>query len=576
MKKILFFLSFIFICCFSLISVYSINLDELVNSYDYTYSQNDFKLNSSKLDIKDETQINLELNLTARPQVYNLTLILSSKKNGNFKIQNFVVNRLVNIINIPIEVSNLDEDNYTISLFIYDENNILVYRNYNLYEIEINTGEFLLDNSYEIQDESTKYFIINNSRAENIFYEISTLNSDENLRINENIYISDLAIKNISYDNLTGETLIEIINFGSSDAIWYDFSVVDENFNLIHEHFEHYLEQNKSKNLVITLEQNLSIFHVILDYNNNIEENYKFNNILSWPVNNLTEICNDNLDNNRNGFTDENCILEIVIDQINETNLSTNLTNNNSLNLEHNISNNINLNQNNSNLSQNNSNSTPNNLEYVFLGSGGSESGAGGWGGSGGSGNSNLNVNLKNSVNLNDILNKKQNEILENEELIFNFEDFQTKIKLIKINLENIEINYNDENLILSNGESIILDYNNKSVMVKYLGNELDKAIFSSEFENENDDFEIKTKLEEKELNFNLQENISNRENKEKLENYDSLKNIINASSNIYNSSNFYYLNNSTKSDSKNIFLEFKEYILLFSLLITIILVYFK
>ena len=334
--------------------------------------------------------------------------------------------------------------------------------------------------------------------------------------------------------------MVEISNFGNSDAIWYDFSVLDENFNLIQEHFENYLSQNESKNISLILEQNLSNFYVILDYNNNILENFKFNNILSWPIN-LSEICNDNLDNNRNGLTDENCILELFVEQNNETNLS----NINNSNLVENISNNTNL--------------TLSNLEYSSFG-----------GGSGGGGSNNLNTDLKNSINLNDIANQEQKEFLEDEELVFNFDDFQTKIKVLEIDLENIKINYNNEILILNKDESISFDYKNKSIIVKYIGNELGKALFISEFENEVDEFEIKTKLEEK-LNLNLKENISNEDGNEKLENYDSLNNIINSSSNLYNSSNFYYLNNSTGVLNENSISTLKYYTILFTIILFVI-----
>ena len=403
---------------------YSMTIDELVNSYNYTYSKKDFSLNSYELKIIDENKIGLNLNITAKPQRYNLNLILSSQKKANMKSEEFFVENLNNIINITLEVSNLDEDNYTLSLFIYDEENILVYRNYNLSEVKINSEDFNLNNSYELVDLKTIYLILN-STNDTIFYEPQVLIQEEK----SIIYFSDLAIKNISYDNLTGSINVEIVNFGNSDAIWYDFSVFDENYNLIHEHFETNLLQNQSKNLSLTLESNFSYFYVILDNNNNILENYKFNNILKWPVN-LTENCKDDLDNNRDGSINENC---------NENFISEN-------------------NQINSNLQENNSNS-------IYLAEIATGAGLGGGGGSGGSQISNIETMVKEeniTSNTFNVISFDENEIKKEDQSNLFLDNFESKIEISNLNPEFVEITYYGEDIILSEGESINLDYENK------------------------------------------------------------------------------------------------------------------
>ncbi len=508
-KKGLFFI----LCFCSLLNpLYGSNINELVNSYNYTYSQENFKLNSYQLKIVDEYKIGLQLNITGKPQNYNLNLILSSQENANIKSESFSVENLVNLINVTLEVSNLIEDNYAVLLFIYDEDGVLVYRNYNLSVVEISPEEFILDSSYELLDLNTSYLKLN-STSEDIFYE-------EEIPISENyinyLYFSDLAIKNISYDNSTGNVTIEIINF-EKDAIWYDFSIFDENFNLIHEHFENYLLQNQSKNITLNLANNLSSFYVILDYNNNILEIHKFNNILKWPVN-LTENCSDDLDNNRNGNLNENCNSEII--------------------LENNIFNQINQTSQNSNLN--------------------SISSVGGGGGSGGS-SAGLGENRSNNAEDLNTIYLNENENKQEDKISSFFENLESEINVSNLNSEYVIITYKDTDIILSQGESTNLVYENKTVLVKYKGVYLEKAVFDFEFEDRKEEFEIIS---------NLKENNSIGDKIKEPQNYEYFGNLINASSNLYNSSDFYYLNETFKNenkDSKNQFLEVK---LVFSIII--------
>ena len=514
------FLFFILCFCSILNPLYSIDINELVNSYDYTYSQGNFKLNSYQLKTIDENKIGLELNITAKPQNYVLDLILSSKENANIKSESFSVENLVNLINLTLEVSNLIQDNYTLLLFIYDEKGVLVYRNYNLSKLEINSEEFFLDNSYELLDTNTTYLKLNLTNEE-IFYEPQIHILEDYI---DYLYFSDLAIKNISYDNLTGNVTIEFVNF-ENDAIWYDFSVFDENFNLIHCHFENYLLQNQSKNVSLNLESNLSSFYVILDYSNNILENHKFNNILKWPVN-LTENCTDDLDNNRDGSLNENCNSKII-------------SQNNTIN---------------QNLQENNS------ITISFA--------SGGSGGGGGSdseskiGDAESNLNALNVITL----NKNENQNKKEDKILTFLENLESEIGVSNLNSEYVRITYKDTDIILSQGESTNLEYENKTVLVRYNGVYLEKALFDFEFEDRKEKFEFISKLEE---NNQVQDKIK------EFENNDSFEILVDVSSNLYNSSQFYYLNDSLDKFDKSFEFNLNPYFFLILVIIAVFLLIF-
>jgi len=138
----------------------------------------------------------------------------------------------------------------------------------------------------------------------------SILKSKFNIKLSKRNYtyldfkrnnLAELIIQNITYNNLTGKVNIILLNIGEIDAINFILKISNHKNILIP-----YLKKNTTLNLTYNLEQNLTKIKIYLDYYNTIEERYKYNNYLEWPIN-LTEICGDNIDNNLNFLIDENC-----------------------------------------------------------------------------------------------------------------------------------------------------------------------------------------------------------------------------------------------------------------------------
>lgn len=521
MKK---YIIILFLFLLTTISVNSISIDEFSNSYNYNYDNLDLIINQYQINNINNTVL-LSLNLSGKNQNYT-SLIIISNSNSTFVTKNyFNLNSSIFILNISLNIEALNTGEYNVLLFIYDKNENLIYRNYNFSKLELKNKSYIVDENKQFIENNSKYFHLNQITDEKLKFNLINNNYSNNKEESKE-YFSDVLIKNITYNNITGESNLEIINLGNSDAINFFIEFYYENFTIINYSQIPYLIQNKAIIISFKLPVNLNYILVVLDKENLLDEKNLYNNILSWPVN-LSEICFDKLDNNREGNIDENCI----------SNIDINYSNLNFFNSTYFENINLNLTQNSSNMAQNSLDKSVNN-EISSKSS---------------SVNQRDNIQKINKNSLND----KSSEIIMNiEEMkkginkdlnlkeILIFENSSLNIQLLKINPNYVELYYEEEKIILNKDESLEVKFENKTVKIKYIESKLNKAVFNLEFEQEEENLEFKTQ------NLNSFENKKENLNETNNDQKESFEILTNLSSNIYNSSNIYYFN-STEDNLK-------------------------
>lgn len=322
---------------------YAISLSDLLNSYDFSYKDSFVKINFENISLYNNTYTYF-VNVNLIGGDYVIDNYITSNLNSSLVFsKNFILNNGDNVLNFSFDKKYLLSGEYSIGFEILN-NGKLVYRNNSLNKINIVNSEELeivkIDNMsimfnlnltefnsslIEIQTENgIEYLeaiiendIINfNLPSKNLIEIKKIIFSNENNKfilktdkiiknviqnetINNNTFISDLTlsdliISNFSYDNVSGESFLNISNIGEGDAIYFDLKIIDGNFNFVFEKKINYLLSNTSLNYNFNLSSNLSSVYIFIDYYNSVDELNEDNNLFIWPIEeetilNLTE-----------------------------------------------------------------------------------------------------------------------------------------------------------------------------------------------------------------------------------------------------------------------------------------------
>lgn len=303
---------------------YSISFDELIKSYDFTYKSSFVEVNLNELN-------NITINTIGGKYIINN--YLSSDLNTSIsKSENIILNNGDNHYIFLINNSHLESGNYSAAFEVISGSRI-IFRNDSLFNLNIKNNYSLkvvshTNNSIQFNQNLSHY---NSSliliETENGFsYVNSLINQDkvkfnlpsnklikikkvilsntQNFIISTNIIIknelvaksvinqtseidltlSDLSISNFSYNNLTGESVLNISNEGIGDAIYFDLKLIDDNYNFVFGKRISYLLSNTSLSYVFNLTSNLSNVYVFIDYYNSVNELDEENNLFVWPI----------------------------------------------------------------------------------------------------------------------------------------------------------------------------------------------------------------------------------------------------------------------------------------------------
>ncbi len=266
---------------------YSMTLDELLDSYNLSVPQDYITIN--------RTQTNFFQNV-------NSVDLIDDNNNGKYEKVLLSLDFNINLsktYKVEITISNVFNQKILSSSF----EDVLT-EGINTVEFELRGTRF-----YESKISGPYY-----AKSISISDEDGIIESVFDVKLLENVTyddfelpnLPDLSIKNIVYNQSTGNTSILIKNVGIGDAIGLVVKILDGNFSELGEEMIAVVLSNQTLNLFYVFEKNLTNIYAYVDYYGNVEEYYEFNNELVWPVN-LTEICKDGLDNDRDELIDEDC-----------------------------------------------------------------------------------------------------------------------------------------------------------------------------------------------------------------------------------------------------------------------------
>ncbi len=115
----------------------------------------------------------------------------------------------------------------------------------------------------------------------------------------------DFQVTDLNYNSTNGNLNFTIKNIGDKDAIGFSIRIFNEHLKEEKTLLVNYLKSNESKNINLDVKKNQSRIYLYLDFYKQINESDEENNIVKWPF--KAEVCNDNIDNDGDGYVDESC-----------------------------------------------------------------------------------------------------------------------------------------------------------------------------------------------------------------------------------------------------------------------------
>lgn len=307
-------------------TIYAMTLDELIDSYDYSYSDVNFNLND--YDIKDDS---LWFNITSLNglHIFEVKLFSDFSKTSMTKKVDYNLVYGENEVIIDIEDSYyLENGIYDIGLVVRDDDGEVIFRQDNLFEIDID-NYFIYD--YEIDEDKfilkkvPNNFIsyLDTSKAileayNNTIFNISDVevvrkilfakgdviiskNVDyirnvtlENYETDIEIKLPDLELENVTFDNQTGKLEFDIKNNGEDSSGSFIVKIYDNDSNEVESSIIPYVLPNQSIGNFYYFDNSKNYF-IYVDYYNDIDESYEYNNY--WPY---------DIDEQENTFVDPN------------------------------------------------------------------------------------------------------------------------------------------------------------------------------------------------------------------------------------------------------------------------------
>jgi len=260
MKKILFLLTFIVLL---LNNCYAISIDELVDSYDFSYQDASIQIENKTYNLSGDL-LNIKVDFKILNSLYDIYYKI--KANSTTYLQNSTKKTLND--NMPLDIiinlSKLPKNNYTFSLFIENEN-ITYYKNYSFFQFEF------LNSEENYSYEGLKY-----EKYVNI----------ENLITNQTLqkpFLADIKITSFNYNKDNNSIQFNIENIGKKDIGLFYYGVYDENFSQIKINMVDVLKINSSIMQTIYLNNSYNELVIVVDLYDFYEEEDEMNNIYFWP-----------------------------------------------------------------------------------------------------------------------------------------------------------------------------------------------------------------------------------------------------------------------------------------------------
>lgn len=255
MKKII---MCVFLLMFSCAIVSAVTIEDVIESYGFNVTEDDYIVLSYNDSMFDFEVLNLELVGEGEPVdsiflnlevdapssgVYDFRYVIS----GEYSEENLVgvyslsLSSGVNNVEIPLELD--------------------YFRDESLFSLDLNVYE-------------------NETLAYSGFDKILVLNLSSEFVAKE---LPDLVVSDLEYSNFSGELNFTIANVGEKDAFGFVYSVYDDNFSVAAEDLIVMLLNGEDVSFSLNLSSNLSSVFVLVDGYEFVEESDESNNFAFWP-----------------------------------------------------------------------------------------------------------------------------------------------------------------------------------------------------------------------------------------------------------------------------------------------------